>query len=261
MLVTCVSANLWGTWRQGQPLSPLFWSCWRRGRWHHRWIWRKPRCPGWSRSLCLRTDRRERPGRWSERCPALGGAPAETCSSPQSARSDSPRLQPKTPVHGEGKTECNYTGRNTIKIYYDVMKHTLSWHWMTRAQFSQISPHTGMTGDDVDLLFLGTSPETPSSPSRLWPRRSKNPQVSSASPAESAGGTNTPHRLSCSAAPLTSSLSGWRTWQGSPLRPPSWRGKNEPWSGWGLLPKEFRADRRKKLGKDRQSYGPLVPSK
>lgn len=124
MLVTCVSANLWGTWRQGQPLSPLFWSCWRRGRWRHRWTWRKPRCPGWSRSLCLRTDRRERPGRWSERCPALGGAPAETCSSPQSARSDSPRLQPKTPVHGEGKTECNYTGRNTIKIYYDVMKHT-----------------------------------------------------------------------------------------------------------------------------------------
>lgn len=71
---------------------------------------------------------------------------------------------------------------------------------------------TEAAGNDVDSLSLGTSPETPSCPSRLSPRKHKSRQVFWASPAESAGGINTPHRPSCSAAPSASSLSGWRTW-------------------------------------------------
>lgn len=82
--------------------------------------------------------------------------------------------------------------------------------------------------DDVDLLFLGTSPERPSSPSRLSPRRNRNPGVSRASAAASAAGASSPHPPSCSAAPSASSLWGWRTWQDSPLKPPCWRGKHEP---------------------------------
>lgn len=112
---------------------------------------------------------------------------------------------------------------------------------ITWTKFAQISSQSEMSGDDVDLLFLGTSPGKPSSLSRLWPRKNKNPLVFSASPVASAGGINSPHRLSCSTVALTFLLLGWRTWQGSPLRPPSWRGKNEPQSERGvgglLLPK------------------------
>lgn len=108
------------------------------------------------------------------------------------------------------------------------MKRTYEWRWGPLRKFAQtFCCQAEITGDDVDLLFLGTSPERLSCPSRLWPRKNKNPRVVSASPAASEGETNTPHRLSCSAGQLTSSLLGWRTWQGSPLMPPSWRGNNE----------------------------------
>lgn len=83
-------------------------------------------------------------------------------------------------------------------------------------------------GDDVDLLFLGTSPEKPSCLWRPSPRRNKSPTVASVSAAASEGGTGSSLPLSYSAGRSVSWLWGWRTSKGSPLRPPYWRGKNKP---------------------------------
>lgn len=114
--IICFPADLWGTWRQAQPPCPGFWSCWRRGTSRRMWTWRRPRCRGSTRAPCPRTGRRGRPGRWSETCPAPGAAPAETCSSPPCAGSDSPRLQPAMPEQDKNHgaiiiiklcTECN----------------------------------------------------------------------------------------------------------------------------------------------------------
>lgn len=98
-------------------------------------------------------------------CPAPGGAPAVTCSSPPSVRCDSPRLQPETPEQG-GKG-CTLFFLNAIRNVYYALKPKLNSRWLTWTKSAQISSQSEITGDDVDLLFLGTSPGKPTSPSRL----------------------------------------------------------------------------------------------
>lgn len=115
--------------------------------------------------------------------------------------------------HKTTKCVCKYINiiiLNAPRNTYFAPKRAFNRHWITWSQFAQISSHT-LIADDVDLLFLGTSPEKQSSPSRLWHRKNKNPSVFSASTAGSAGGINTPPRLSCSTRLLTLSLLSWRT--------------------------------------------------
>lgn len=134
--------DLWGIWRRGPPLSPLFWSCWRRGRWPRTWPWRKPRCPGSSRAPCPRTVRRGRPGRWSARCPAPGAAPAGTCSSAPSARCDSPRLQPEKPEQERQRQDwlsCSnkHFKRNNISWNKNPQSSDSGWQKSAQIYFSE----------------------------------------------------------------------------------------------------------------------------